>query len=122
MNYGKVERLPINSWCLAKVAVLIPKKVKIRPKTVDCVFISYAYNSNAYRFFIHKSDIPDIHVNTIIESRNALFFEEIFPCKPTQETNSLKRNLESTCSTSHDQELMEERNEVEPRRSKRTKT
>uniref|UniRef100_A0A2N9F5X3 Integrase catalytic domain-containing protein n=1 Tax=Fagus sylvatica TaxID=28930 RepID=A0A2N9F5X3_FAGSY len=31
-------------------------------------------------------------------------------------------NLESTSSTSHDQELMEERNEVEPRRSKRTKT
>jgi hypothetical protein len=30
--------------------------------------------------------------------------------------------LESTSSTSHDQELMEERNEVEPRRSKRTKT
>ena len=29
--------------------------------------------------------------------------------------------MESTSSTSHDQELMEERNEVEPRRNKRTK-
>ena len=48
-----------------------------------------------------------MHENAIIESRNALFFEEIFPCKPTQETNSLKRNLESTSSTYHDQELME---------------
>ena len=28
--------------CLAKVAVPIPKKVKIGPKTVDCVFIGYA--------------------------------------------------------------------------------
>ena len=108
--------------CLAKVSVPIPKKVKIGLKTVDCVFIGYTHNSNAYRFFIHKSDISDMHVNTIIESRNTLFFKEIFPCKPTQETNSLKRNLESTSSTSHDQELMEERNEVEPRRSKRTKT
>ena len=107
---------------MAKVVVPIPKKIKIGPKTVDCVFISYAYNSNAYLFLIHKSDIPDMHVNTIIESRNASFFEEIFLCKPTQETNSLKRNLESTSSTSYDQELMEERNEVEPRRSKRTKT
>ena len=60
--------------CLAKVAVPILKKVKIGPKTVNCVFIGYAYNSSAYRFFIHKSDIPDMHVNTIIESRNALFF------------------------------------------------
>ena len=108
--------------CLAKVAVPIPKKVKIGPKTVDCVFIGYAHSSSAYRFLIHKSNIPDMHVNTIIESRNASFFEEIFPCKPTQETNSLKRNLESTSSTSYDQELMEERNEVEPKRSKRTKT
>ena len=49
------------------------------------------------------------------------FFEEIFPCKPTQETNSLKRNLESTSSTSHDQELMEKWNKVEPKHSKRTK-
>uniref|UniRef100_A0A2N9GPK3 Integrase catalytic domain-containing protein n=1 Tax=Fagus sylvatica TaxID=28930 RepID=A0A2N9GPK3_FAGSY len=135
----KLDKTPYELWkgrtpsyqflkvwgCLAKVAVPIPKKVKIGPKTVDCVFIGYAHNSSAYRFLIHKSDIPDMHVNTIIESRNASFFEEIFPCKPTQETNSLnslKRNLESTSSTSHDQELMEERNEVEPRRSKRTKT
>ena len=71
---------------------------------------------------IHTVDIPDIHVNTIIESRNASFFEEIFPCKLIQETNSLKRNLESTSNTSHDQKLIEERNEVEPRYSKRTKT
>uniref|UniRef100_A0A2N9FGP9 Integrase catalytic domain-containing protein n=1 Tax=Fagus sylvatica TaxID=28930 RepID=A0A2N9FGP9_FAGSY len=132
----KLDKTPYELWkgrtpsyqflkvwgCLAKVAVPIPKKVKIGPKTVDCVFIGYAHNSSAYRFLIHKSDIPDMHVNTIIESRNVSFFEEIFPCKPTQETNSLKRNLESTSSTSHDQELMEERNEVEPRRSKRTKT
>ena len=39
----------------AKVAVPIPKKVKIGPKTVDCVFIGYAHNSSAYRFLIHKS-------------------------------------------------------------------
>jgi hypothetical protein len=70
--------------CLAKVVVPIPKKIKIGPKTVDYVFIGYAHNSSAYRFLIHKSDILDMHVNTIIESRNASFFEEIFPCKPTQ--------------------------------------
>jgi hypothetical protein len=132
----KLDKIPYELWkgrttsyqflkvwgCLAKVAVPIPKKVKIGLKIVDCVFIGYAHNNSAYRFLIHKYDIPDMHVNTIIESKNASFFEEIFPCKPTQETNSLKRNLESTSSTSHDQELMEERNEVEPRRSKRTKT
>ena len=36
--------------CLAKVEVPVPKKTKIGLKTVDCVFISYAQNSSAYRF------------------------------------------------------------------------
>ena len=65
------------------MAVLIPKRINIRQKTVDCVFNP----------------------------------ENIFPYISTQETNSLKRNLESTSSTSYDQGLMEEKNEVEPRRS-----
>ena len=82
--------------------VPISKKVKIGQKTIDCVFIGYAHNSSAYWFLIHKFNIPDMHLNTIIESRNASFFEEIFPCKPTQETNFLKRNLKSTSSTFHD--------------------
>ena len=38
--------------CLAKVAVPIPKKVKIGPKAVDCVFIRYAHNSSSYRSFL----------------------------------------------------------------------
>ena len=82
----------------------------MRPKTVDCVYIGYAYNNTTYRFLIYKFDNPDLHVNTIIESRNASFFEEIFPYKFTQESSSHKRNFESTSSTSHDQKLMEERN------------
>ena len=64
----------LRMWgCLAKVAVLIPKKVKIGPKTIDCIFIRYAQNSSAHRFLVYKSDISDIHKNTIMESRNAMF-------------------------------------------------
>jgi hypothetical protein len=59
----------------------------------------------------------DIYLTNILQK-----VENIFPYISTQETNSLKRNLESMSSTSHDQELMEEKNEVEPRRSKRTTT
>ena len=64
---------------MEKVVVPSPKKTKIGPKTIDCVLIGYANNSSAYRFLIYKSDILDMHVNTIIESRNASFFEHIFP-------------------------------------------
>ena len=67
--------------CLAKVGVPKPKQVKIRPKTIDCIFIGYANNSSAYCFLLHKYGIPDIHEDTIIESRNASFFRIFFLVK-----------------------------------------
>ena len=70
--------------CLAKVRVPKPKQVKIGPKTIDCIFIGYANNSSAYCFLLHKYGIPDIHEDTIIESRNASFFENILLCKESK--------------------------------------
>ena len=52
--------------CLAKVEVPKPKQVKIEPKAVDCILFGYENNSSAYRFLVHKSNILDIHKNTII--------------------------------------------------------
>jgi len=43
---------------------------------MNCVFIRYVYNNNAYEFLVHKSDFKDIY---IIESRNDIFFEDVFP-------------------------------------------
>ena len=109
LNYLKV-------WgCLAKVAVPKPKKVKVGPKTVGCVFIGYAQNSNAYRFLVHKSEIPDIHVNTIIESRDASFFENIFPYNIVYESIDNNKRSRDTISRS---DPMED----EPRLSKRQRT
>ena len=101
--------------CLAKVAVPKPKKVKVGPKTVDCVFIGYAQNSNAYRFLVHKSEIADIHVNTIIESRDASFFENIFSYNIVYESIDNNKRSRDTISRS---DPMED----EPRRSKRQRT
>ena len=70
--------------CLTKVVLQKPKQVKIGPKTIDCIFIGYANNSSAYHFLVHKSSIPDIHEDTIIESRNASFFENILLCKESK--------------------------------------
>ncbi|BBN69916.1 transposable element gene [Prunus dulcis] len=49
--------------CLAKIALPDHKKVKIGPKTIDCLFIGYASNSSAYRFLIHKSNNDDVHMH-----------------------------------------------------------
>ena len=60
--------------CLAKVNVPIPEKRKLGPKTVDCVFLEYAQRSIAYRFLVVKYKVPDVHVDTIMESHDAIFF------------------------------------------------
>ena len=82
LTYFKVWR------CLAKLEVPLPKRVIIGPKIINCVFIGYAVNSKACRFLVHKSDDPEIHVNTIIESDNAEFFENIYPYKTESESTS----------------------------------
>ena len=65
----------LRTWsCLAKMSVPITKKRKFGPKTLDCVFLVYAIHSVGYRFLIVKSGVPDMHVGTIMESRDAIFF------------------------------------------------
>jgi hypothetical protein len=41
-----------------------------------------------YRFLIVKSGVPDMHVGTLMESRDATFFENIFPMKEVDSTSS----------------------------------
>ena len=57
--HRKTQSIPYELWkgrkpnlkyfkvwgCLANVEVSLPKRVKIGPKTIDCVFIGYAVNS-----------------------------------------------------------------------------
>jgi hypothetical protein len=69
----------------------INKKRKLRPKTVDCIFISYAFHNIGYKFLIIKYGVPDMHVGTIMDSRDATFFEDIFPmqedyCRTSQKS------------------------------------
>lgn len=60
--------------CFAKVVIPPSKKVKIGQKTINYIFISYAHNNSAYQFLVYELNIPDIHKNTIMESRNTSFF------------------------------------------------
>ena len=52
----------------------INKKRKLRPKTVDCVFLGYAIHIMGYRFLIINSGVPDMVVGTIMESSDATLF------------------------------------------------
>ena len=135
LPHKKLDKTPYELWkgrshfykylkmwgCLAKVMAPILKRIKIRPKTIDCKFIGYAINSSAYRFLVHKYDIPDIHVNTIIESRNASFFENIFPSKNACDGSFLKITHD-TATSDIDHESINDESEDALRRRKRART
>nr|CAH65951.1 H0716A07.9 [Oryza sativa] len=119
----------LRTWgCLAKVNVPITKKRKLGPKTVDCVFLGYAHHSIAYRFLIVKSEVLDMHVGTIMESRDATFFESFFPMKDThsgsnQPSEIIPSSITPPEQTEHTHEVVSEEDVSEaPRRSKRQRT
>ena len=122
----------LRTWgCLAKVNVPIPKKRKLGPKTVDCVFLGYASHSIGYRFLVVKSEVPDMHVGTIMESNDETFFEDTFPMKDmaTSSNHEMPSSLnqepvtitEPAISMEHFESPVEENNEV-PTRRKRQRT
>ena len=96
--------------CLANLLFPKPKKRKLGPKTFDASFIGYARN-NAYKFLVIRSENGRVEVNSIIETKNADFFENIFPWK-TNGQQQVQRNLRIESSDSSKLEL---------RRSKREK-
>jgi len=59
-----------------------PKKRKLGSKTSNCMFLSYAEHSVAYRFLVLKTSV--IEHNTIVETKNVEFFEHIFPLKVSE--------------------------------------
>jgi hypothetical protein len=116
--------------CLAKVNLSINKKHKLRPKTMDCVFLGYASHYIAYIFVLVKSGVDDMSVGTIFESRDATFFEDIFPARDMPSMSSWESDPLSELDTpiefsekSDDEssDSREDKNEA-PIRSKRQRT
>ncbi|KAL0359116.1 UNVERIFIED_CONTAM: Retrovirus-related Pol polyprotein from transposon TNT 1-94 [Sesamum angustifolium] len=119
--------------CLAKVLVPEHKRKKLGPKTVDAVFLGYVETSYALRFLVIKSEIPGIEVNTIVEFRDAVFLEDVFPMKTGIPSSvSLDDSLASTSIPEHVEKmtnvgvnpnsasLTHEESDI-PRRSKRAR-
>jgi hypothetical protein len=123
----------LHTWgCLAKVNIPIPKKRKLEPKTVDCIFLGYAQRSIGYRFLVVKSEVPDMHVDTIMESRDATFFENMFPMKDMHSTVRFSCEIIPKSSTSDDyfeqphenvfEDVCEKDDNEGPTKSKRRRT
>ena len=63
--------------CRAVVKLTDPKRKTLGERGIDCIFVGYAENSKAYRFYVIESN--DAHsVHSVIESRDAIFDENRF--------------------------------------------
>ncbi|GKC16321.1 reverse transcriptase domain-containing protein [Tanacetum coccineum] len=68
------------SWKKESRAVAMipnPKRKTLGEKGIDCIFVGYAEHSKAYRFYVIEPN-DSISINTIIETRDAIFNENRF--------------------------------------------
>nr|GEU59653.1 zinc finger, CCHC-type [Tanacetum cinerariifolium] len=66
---------------IAVVRLTEPKMKNLDEKCTDCIFIGYAEHSKCYRFYVIEPN-DYVSVNSIIESRDAIFDEERFTSIP----------------------------------------
>ncbi|GJS47049.1 zinc finger, CCHC-type containing protein [Tanacetum coccineum] len=69
LSEGAVVRLPD------------PKRKTLGEKGIDCIFVGYAEHSKAYRFYVIEPN-DFVSINSIIESRDAIFDENRFSSIP----------------------------------------
>jgi hypothetical protein len=123
----------LSTWgCLAMVNIPIPKKCKLGPKIVDCIFLGYTQRSIGYRFLVVKSEVPDMHVDIIMKSCDATFFGNMIPMKVMHNTARFSSEIIPESSISDDyfeqphenifEDVREKDDNEAPTRSKRWRT
>ncbi|KAK2407746.1 secreted RxLR effector protein [Trifolium repens] len=102
--------------CRAVVRLSDPKRKTLGEKGVGCIFVGYAEHSKAYRFYVIEPN-DSISINTIIESRDAIFDENCFSSTPRPK--DLMPKLDESLKDDHSNEVANET--FEPRKSKRAR-
>jgi len=107
--------------CRAIVRVPKPKRKKLGERGIERIFIGYALCNKAYRFLIIEPN-DFIFVNTIIESRDALFDETRFSSIPRpRDVVSQVPKMEHNDSQVQHQQQVDINDVLELRKSKRVR-
>ncbi|PWA92773.1 zinc finger, CCHC-type [Artemisia annua] len=118
LNYLRV-------WgCRAVVRLPDPKLKTLGERGIECIFVGYAEHSKAYRFYVIEPN-EYVSINSIIESRDALFDENRFSSipRPSQMIpNGTDDTGVSEVSDEASDEVVVQQPEPELRRSKRVRT
>nr|GEU63610.1 hypothetical protein [Tanacetum cinerariifolium] len=93
-----------------------PKRKTLGEKGIDCIFVGYAEQSKAYRFYvIEPNDL--VSINSIIESRDAMFNENSFYSIPRPK--DIIPNSDESQKDDHSDDVPSEISE--PRKGKRVR-
>ncbi|GJU70778.1 zinc finger, CCHC-type containing protein [Tanacetum coccineum] len=93
-----------------------PKRKTLGEKGIDCIFVGYAEHSKAYRFYVIEPNYS-VSINSIIESRDAIFKENRFSSIPMP-----KDIIPNSDGSQRDDHLNDVPSEtLEPRRGKRAR-
>nr|GFA36671.1 zinc finger, CCHC-type [Tanacetum cinerariifolium] len=67
--------------CSAVVRLPVPKRKTLGEKGIDCIFVGYAEHFKSYKFYVIEPN-DSVSINSIIESRDAIFDENHFSSIP----------------------------------------
>ncbi|GKB40571.1 zinc finger, CCHC-type containing protein [Tanacetum coccineum] len=100
-----------------------PKLKTLGERGIECIFVGYAENSKAFRFYVIEPN-DSVSINSIIESRDAIFDENRFSSVPRPSLRILN-GTEDIGGSVVPEEVTEEvvqQPELELRKSKRNRT
>nr|GEX83431.1 hypothetical protein [Tanacetum cinerariifolium] len=81
--------------CRVAVRLLDPKLKTLGERDIKCIFVGYAEHSKAFRFYVIKPN-DSVSINSIIESRDAIFNEQRFSSVPRPSQRSLVKGTEDS--------------------------
>ncbi|GJU32968.1 zinc finger, CCHC-type containing protein [Tanacetum coccineum] len=118
LNYLRV-------WgCRAVVRLPDPKLKTLGERGIECIFVGYAEHSKAFRFYVIEPN-DSVAINSIIESRDAIFDEHRFSSVPKPSQRSLVKGTEDSGGSVVSEKVTDEivqQSKPELRKSKRHRT
>ncbi|GJT30997.1 zinc finger, CCHC-type containing protein [Tanacetum coccineum] len=102
--------------CRVMVRLSDPKRKTLGEKGIDCIFVGHAEHSKAYRFYVIEPN-DSVSINSIIESRDAIFDENHFSSIPRPK--DIIPNVQESQMNDHSDDVPSEI--LEPRKGKRVR-
>nr|GEW57327.1 zinc finger, CCHC-type [Tanacetum cinerariifolium] len=77
------------------VRILDPKLKTLGERGTECIFVGYAEHSKAFRFYVIEPN-DSVAINSIIESKDAIFDEHMFSSVPRPSQRSMVKGTEDS--------------------------